>query len=213
MPLEFRYFRAPESEMGFLSGNRTCSLCGKSGRCYPLENVDSSKLTTETRKGKLGCYDCLRQDRFGFTHDTEVGFITEDGILSFDDFDDTPQRVFTVTSDGEVVANNTPLVNPPKPHVSEEAISEMRRTPDFSTWQDFIWPAHCDDFMAYLGIWEPEDFAQAAPEGEGRQLFLDMVNPAFHSLWPEYGDATFGKNILAFQCLHCQIQTGIPDFD
>ena len=72
MPLEFRYFRAPESEIGFLPGNRSCSLCGQSGRCFTLDHVISRELTEEERRGKIGCYNCLRHDRFGFSHTTEV---------------------------------------------------------------------------------------------------------------------------------------------
>jgi len=212
MPLKFRYFRAPESEMGFLPGNRTCSLCGQSGRCFPLDGVNISELSEEERRGKIGCYDCLRQDRFGFSHDTEVGLITEDGLLHFDELDDTPKRVFVVATDGEAVADSAPLVHPPPPHVSEEAVAELRRTPGFSTWQEVTWPVHCNDFMAYLGIWGPEDFAEALP-GAGRQLFFEMVDPFFHSHWLEDKGPRFGQNFVAFQCLHCQTRTATYDID
>ena len=66
---------------------------------------------------------------------------------------------------------------------------------------------------AYLGIWGPEDFAEAASEGEGRRLFLDMVQPLRHRSWPEDGEPRFGQNFVAFQCLHCQTRTGIWDID
>lgn len=97
--------------------------------------------------------------------------------------------------------------------MSEEAIAELRRTPGFSTWQEVVWPVHCDDFMAYLGIWGPEEFTGAAPEGEGRQLFLEMVDSAFHPDWPAESGPRFGQNFVAFQCLHCQTRTGIWDSD
>lgn len=213
MPLEFRYFRAPEAEMGFLPGDRTCSLCGQPGRCFPLDGVNSSELSEGERGGKIGCYDCLRRDRFGFTHDTEVGFITEEGLLSSGEPDDSPKRVFVVASDGEAVADSAPLVHPPTPHVSEEAVAELRRTPGFSTWQEVTWPVHCDDFMAYLGIWGPEDFAEASPDESGRQLFLDMVDPFFHDRWTEDNGPRFGQNFVAFQCLHCQTRTATYDID
>ena len=133
MPIEFRYFCVPESETGLLSGNRICSLCGQPGRCFPLDAVISAELSEEERRGKIGCYDCLRRDRFGFSHDTEVGLVTEDGLISYDEPDDAPRRVFVVASDGEAVADSAPLVQPPKPHVTDEAVAELRRTPSFAT--------------------------------------------------------------------------------
>ena len=213
MPLEFRYFRAPESEMGFLPGSRVCSLCGQPGRCLPLDGVDILELSEEGRKDKIGCYNCLRRDRFGFSHDTEVGLIVADGLISDDEQDDAPTRVFVVATGGETVAGAAPLVHPLAPYVSEEAIAELRRTPSFSTWQEVAWPVHCDDFMAYLGIWGPEDFAEAAPEGAGRPLFLEMVDSFFHKRWPAERGPRFGQNFVAFQCLHCQTRTGIWDID
>jgi len=214
MPIEFRYFRAPESEMSALMpGERICSLCGQSGRCFPLDYVISSELSEEERRGKIGCYDCLRRDRFGFMHGTEVGLITEEGILPHSEPDDLPRRVFVVASDGEAVADSAPLVQPPNSRVTEAAVAELRRTPGFGTWQEIIWPVHCDDFMAYLGIWGPEDFDRAAPAGEGRQLFLDMVDSSYYSGWPEDGNPHFGPNFVAFQCLHCSFRSATFDID
>lgn len=209
MPIEFRYFRAPESEMDFLPGNHICSLCGLSSRCFSLDNVISMELSEEERKGKAGCYDCLRRDRFGFSHVTEVGLITEDGLISYGEPYDSPKRVFVVAGDGEAVADNMPLVQPPKPHVTDESVAELRRTPSFSTWQELLWPVHCNDFMAYLGRWGPEEFAKVTSGNSGRSLFLDMVDPLFHRRWPEDGEPRFGRNFVAFQCLHCQTRTGI----
>ncbi len=213
MPIEFRYFRAPEAEMGFLPGNRVCSLCGQSGRCFALDDLISAELSEEERRGIIGCYECLRRDRFGFMHGTEVGLITEEGLISYDEQDDSPKRVFVVASDGGAVADSAPHIHPPRLRIADEAIAELRRTPSFSTWQEVIWPGHCNDFMAYLGIWGPEDFAAASPEGLGRPLFLDMVDSFLHSRWPEDQGPRFGENIVAFQCLHCQTRTGIWDID
>jgi hypothetical protein len=55
--------------------------------------------------------------------------------------------------------------------------------------------------MAYLGIWGPEGFEQAAPEGEGRQLFLEDGNP------------DFGQNFVTFECLHCSFRSATFDID
>ena len=152
MPLEFRYFRAPETEMiGLLSGVRTCSLCGQSGRCFSLESrVVSRELTEEQRQGKIGCVDCLKRDRFGFSHDTVVGCITNAGLETFGEVEDESPHLFLVSSDGDAALSDTPLTPLPKPRVPAEAVAELRRTPRFATWQDFMWPVHHDDFMAYL---------------------------------------------------------------
>lgn len=213
MPIEFRYFRTAETEIGFLPGSRVCSLCGQTSRCFELDGVICAELSETERKGKIGCYDCLRQDRFGYPHDTEVGFISEDGFFPAEEPDTSQKRVFVVASDGEATADTMPLVQPPKPHINEEAIAELRRTPSFPTWQEVAWPVHCDDFMAYLGIWGPKNFDNAAPAEEGRQIFLDMVDSVFHSRWPEGKEPRFGENFVAFECLNCQSRLGIWDID
>ena len=203
MPLEFCYFRAPESEMGFLPGNRVCSLCGQHGRCFPFDNAPATAR----------CVGCLRLGRFGFSHDTEAGLVTEESFIPHSEPDASPRRVFVVATGGEAVVDAVPLVHPQTPHVSKGAIAELRRTPGFSTWQEIVWPVHCDDFMAYLGLWGPEEFAGAAPEAEGRQLFLGMVDSALHGDWPEDREPRFGQNYVAFQCLHCQLRTATFDID
>lgn len=214
MPLEFRYFRGPESDMvGLLPGILTCSLCGQPGRCFSLERrVVSRELTEKERQGKIGCIDCLKQDRFGFSHRTEAGYIDEDGLMIYDN-EEEQGRVFVVAESGQTTTTGGPFVSPPHEHVSDEAILELPRTPIFSTWQDLDWPVHHEDFMAYLGIWGPKDFEQFERSGEGRNLYLEMVNSAWYDLWPESEEPLFGENIIAFQCLHCATRIGIPDFD
>ena len=151
MTLEFHYFRGPESDMvGLLPGIRTCSFCGQPGRCFSLDNLVGLEHTEKEQQGKVGCLDCLRRDCFGFAHDTEVGFITEEGLEPYDGYNDKARRLFLVGSDGEATLSGTPLAPLRTPKVSEEAVVELRRTPKFSTWQDFLWPGHHNDFMAYL---------------------------------------------------------------
>lgn len=136
--------------MGLLPYIRTCSLCGQPGRCLDLTHLAVGELPEEERRGQIGCLDCLRRGRFGFAHDTEVGYLTKEGLETYDEPADEPRRVFVVAGDGEAVAEDIPLISPPQPQISEEAIAELRRTPSFSTWQDIPWAVHCDDFMAYL---------------------------------------------------------------
>lgn len=199
--------------IGLLPGILTCSLCGQPSRCFSLERrVISRELTEKERQGKIGCTDCLKRDRFGFGHVTEAGYIDEDGLMTYD-IEEEQERVFVVADDGRTTIDGGPFVPLPQEDVSDEAVAELRQTPSFSTWQDFSWPVHHNDFMAYLGIWGPASFEPATGANSGRSLYLEMVDTAYHSLWPENDAPIFGENIIAFQCLHCAAKIGIPDFD
>lgn len=214
MTLGFCYFRGPEADMNsLLSGVRVCSLCGQANRCFDLNFTLGTGLTEVERAGKVGCLECLRQDRFGFSHDTEAGIFVDEGVLALYEPDTSPQRVFVVSEAGDTTADHAPLVSAPKPHVPEEAIAELRRTLTFSTYQDIMWPVHHDDFMAYLGIWGPDDLMRLSPGDNGRSGFLEMVKRDDRALWPEGKKPLFGDNLVAFHCLHCQTYRGILDFD
>lgn len=101
--------------------------------------------------------------------------------------------------------------------ISEECIDELSRTPHFRSWKAAPWLTHCDDYMAYLGVWSESNFNACAPEGKGLQLFQDMTNAEQHSLWlnPAWGRATSleaqGPTYYAFQCLHCGKLRGFWD--
>ena len=194
-------------------GNHICSLCGQPGQCFSLNSAIIRELSEEERQDKVGCYDCLRRDRFGFMHGTDIGIITEDGLLTFDEPDDEPKRVFVVADDGGAVADKMPLIGPPRSQIFDEAIAELHRTPSVSTWQDFSWPIHHNDFMAYVGRWEPEDFSRMASGGMGRELLLEIAGPMFDHFWPENEEANFRDNFIVFECLHCPVKTALFDMD
>lgn len=196
-----------------LPGLRVCSLCGQTGRCFDLGFTLGTRLSEAEQAGKAGCLECLRQDRFGFSHDTEVGFFTEEGFLPLYEPDTSPKQIFVVSGSGEAAKATAPLIYPPKPQVPEEAIAELKRTPEFLTFQDIPWPVHHNDFMAYLGIWGPEDVAATSSPTTARDVFLEMVDRDDRTLWPEGKAPRFGNNLVAFQCLHCQAYRGILDFD
>ena len=187
-----------------LPGLRVCSLCGQTGRCFDLGFTVGTGLSEKERAGKVGCLDCLRQDRFGFSHDTEVELFMPDA---------SPKQIFVVSGSGETATASTPLIYPPQPQVLDEAIAELRRTPKFSTFQDIPWLVHHDDFMAYLGIWGPKDVTTVSSPDTAREVFLEMVDRDGRALWPEGKEPLFGDNLVAFQCLHCQTYRGILDFD
>jgi uncharacterized protein CbrC (UPF0167 family) len=108
---------------------------------------------------------------------------------------------------------------PPPPGFPDEPLVELRRTPQIITWQQELWLTHCNDFMAYIGTWEPNDFYTNDPGGDGRALFLQMTNKDCQHLWDdslrlgaerlESWYATF----YAFRCLHCGKLCGNWDCD
>jgi uncharacterized protein len=102
--------------------------------------------------------------------------------------------------------------------VAESARAELeQRTPGFPTWQDWDWPAHCQDAMAYLGqprageLRKYEDAFEAlrtelrelpwAREGDAAEEFIDTLDP-------EGGAVAY-----LFRCLHCGTHRAVWDAD
>jgi uncharacterized protein CbrC (UPF0167 family) len=92
-----------------------------------------------------------------------------------------------------------------------------RRTPGFSTWQDWGWPLHCGDVMAYLG--QPEagglrrypDAWAALREEIGRWEWGaddDEAAAFIDGLAPDAGTVAY-----LFRCLHCGAHTAVWDQD
>jgi uncharacterized protein CbrC (UPF0167 family) len=193
----FRYFRGPTEDMSALiEGDTLCSLCGQLTRCFRLEYALCPSLATEAKEPALGCFECLREGRFEFWHDTEIGVLDENGLTHVYKHNQPPPADFPAT-----------------------ALAELRRTPEIVTWQQELWLTHCNDFMAYIGTWEPKDFCINAPGGDGRALFCDMTDKDYRHLWD--GSLRPGATQLeswhatyyAFRCLHCGKLRGNWDCD
>src|SRR5438876_12305837 len=126
--MDFRYFRGPQTDMsGVVSGDASCSLCGRSGTCFQLEFATCHSLPNKTKRSALGCSECMREGRFEFWHDTEIGLLDEHGLKH--------------------VYNHN---QPPPPDFPISALKELRRTPQIVTWQQELWLTHCNDFMTYI---------------------------------------------------------------
>ncbi len=173
--ITFEYYNGPVEHMDRLAdGQHTCSFCGQLGRCFRLD------------QRRHGCFECLRQGRFLFDHDTEIGLLTSDGLRHFYNHH---QRV-------------------PK-NFNKAAFRTLLRTPEYVTWQQGIWLTHCDDFMIYLGEWKAKDFHQHSENGDGRSLFLDMTDKVQAFLWDRAtpvgakGPADWYAAYYAFKCRHC----------
>lgn len=180
-----------------LDGKHKCSICHlHHDNCFDLEFSITDKFNPDDKKDKIGCYECLRKGEFEFWHDTEYGVLDEKGL-------------------SKVYSHN--IESPPK--LSESLLLELRRTPQFITYQQEIWLTHCDDFMVYKGTWQPLDFYKNSPTGDGRDLFMEMTDKDMSRLWDE--SLVDGQTLLeqwyptyyVFECRHCRKLRGYWDCD
>lgn len=193
----FKYFQGPQEDMAALSDEASaCSLCGGPGPCLRLEEALETGITPEQKESAVGCFSCLQAGRFEFWHDTEIGLLDERGLTHVYIHNQTPPSDFPAS-----------------------ALVELRRTPQFFTWQQALWLVHCNDFMAYAGTWGPSDFNANAPNGAGRELFLEMTSEDLQHLWdeslPEHGTEleSWYATYYVFRCLHCGKLRGNWDCD
>ena len=174
---------------------KICTLCNELGTCFRLEYAICPTQSDTHKADAYGCLSCLRSGRFQFWHDTEIGVLDNNGL----------KHVYK--------HNKPPPLNFPR-----AAFTELRRTPQIVTWQQELWLTHCNDFMAYIGTWEPKDFYANALDGNGRALFLKMTEEYNH-LWDsslregEERLTTWHATYYAFRCLHCGELRGNWDCD
>lgn len=192
----FKFFLGPPDEMSGLADNVRCEFCGSTGAGFELGSAICA-LSDSDKGRKHGCAKCLSDGRFEFWHDTDIGFLDEHGLK-------------------HVYEHNAPA----PPDFSSEALIELRRTPQIVTWQQELWLSHCGDFMAYVGTWEPGEFARNSADGDGRTLFLKMTrDPDLQFLWDEClndGESvpsSWNVTYYVFKCLHCGDLAGHWDCD
>ncbi len=182
------YFSGPPEDMfGLAPAGSRCSLCGKTERCWELDFLICEELSDDEQDGELGCEDCLRAGRFLFPHNTEIGTLTEEGLIE------------------EYSSHSAP-----PPDFPVEALVELLRTPIYSTWQEEVWLTHCNDFMTFVGTWAPADFEREAEDGDGRSLFLAMTEPELNFLWDDgiSDEGHWCATYYAFQCRQCETRRG-----
>ena len=127
------------------------------GVCTKCKNPIAWPLTPE--EDVQVCYDCIRAGRVAFTQDTELGMIR---------WEDT-QRGNTHGIPGP---NTSEFASQPKEDepewqeykVAHEDMSELNRTPTYSTWQGERWPFHCERAMIYIGDPKTRPQSETAPE-------------------------------------------------
>ena len=195
--MSFKYFQGPREEMAKRSKKDvTCLFCGAQGRHFFLQRAICDGLSEAQKEAGHGCESCLKAARFEFKHELVNGWVDRTGLHQFD-------------TDGKPV----PVT------ISDEAIFEFRHTPKFVSCQGEVWFTHCDDVMAYIGIWGPAGFYRNAPDGDGRTLFFQMTEPDLSHLWDESLEPGQTKvegwfaTYYAFRCLHCGLFRGYWDCD
>lgn len=201
LPLVFTYFQGLPAEIHrFEETPGPCALCGRVAKGFALDYADCPELcpepyrqSTDQRGGKHGCCLCLGAGRFGFSHDTELGLVTEIGLVDFEEIE-------------------TPL----QPEgFRMEAIPELHRTPEYSSAQQALWLVHCNDFMVFQGTWDPAHFFRHAPDGDGKALFLQIAGPDWANCWDIGPSRIFGgyspyawgdAQCYVFECRHCRVR-------
>jgi uncharacterized protein CbrC (UPF0167 family) len=195
--MQFKYFKGPLEDMSDLvEGKAICSICGVEDQCFELDYSITDEFRNDEKEGKIGCINCLKKGLFEFWHDTEFGMLDENGLHN-------------------VYKHN--MENPPK--IDQNNLTELRRTPQIITWQQELWLSHCTDFMIYKGTWTPKDFYANSKDGDGRQLFMEMTDDEYNSLWDDSlvdGQTKLEEwypHYYVFECSHCGKLRGNWDCD
>lgn len=153
------------------------------------------------------CYDCLRDGRAAFTHDTEFGMVGyEDAV-----------RGLTHGVPGLSVSGYETILSENgwnQVKVRSNVLLELVRTPGFVTWQGERWLFCCSDLMTYVGEWQQADFSRQAKDGRGHVLFNQLCSGED---WTGWTWASLGKDfpgvIYAFRCRNCQTHRVYWDCD
>jgi len=140
------------------------------------------------------CTNCLKDLKIQFTHDTKHGIATFNPVPI-----DMPDEY------------NLNL------HMPADSIKKLLGTPEFTSIQGGIWLDHCNDFMEFIGIWEPKDFSNYS-ELSGKSLFMEMTEEDSNHLWSEWelsdnetDEIWIDVQYYAFKCTQCNKLKGYWD--
>lgn len=206
--MNLKYFNAPISETPFELRNEigACSICNKN-KSHRLELDNSIEIISNTSEIiNTVCIDCLTEQKYGFEHQVEGGFLTKEGIL----IESEKYEYLKNSSDYSSVLQ-------PKEQqllaIEKSKVDDLIYTPPFNAFQGAIWLIHCNDFMKFIGTWEHNDFVKQSPNKNPKNFFNEIVDN-----WngDDFYDEQFGINkseyaesiFYAFECLHCKQKRG-----
>ncbi len=141
--IPFPLFEAPIEETDFIAVGK-CDACGEEKpHCFRVDGI------TDTRPYGVACYECIREGRAYFVHDTELGLVNMDdaqaGVTQGLPEHLSPEEDYEAhqTEDDEWV----------RYRVDKDTLLELVRTPNYITWQGDNWLFHHKQPMIYVGVW------------------------------------------------------------
>lgn len=178
---------------------------GKPGQCRACGQhmPFPSAVPLDRRCRVTACYACLRAGHVALPKDTPLGLVTfEDALggLTGPAPEHALDQASAWLSDGNAIVGTVspaPLLDPNgfervfvsrepavvgtepmdwfRSRVPRDHLFELLHTPTYGTIQGENWQFHCGQPMVYIGTWTQYDFQQRVPDGEGRELFNEIV--------------------------------------
>lgn len=143
----YKYFLSPEKYSNVLDGSHECDICHEVKRCF-----DGSVYYGKEDYNAF-CFECVEEGRLEEIDTTSVDPDVNELIMQL-------MKKHSNLSEGELK------------NISEELTRKLLyTTPSLTTWQDFLWPAHCGDYCQFIKIAGKEDFNKLSLDGNGKALF------------------------------------------
>lgn len=142
----------------------------------------------------LCCFACLRAGHAAITKDTELGMVSwEQAVEGL-----THGRPGLTHADFELVSTGSDWT---RARVDQATLFEMIRTPTYSTIQGERWMFCCKRPMVFVGAWDRSDFAEQAPDRDGKTFLAEVLDGDVPGLWEnQLHDET---GIYVFRCGVC----------
>jgi uncharacterized protein len=185
----YRYFRLPHAFSSYSAAPQECHFCRQARPGYRRPFYGEAEID-------FVCEPCLVAGRLAevdaFTNDADLRSLREGVERLHPEFDPAAVDAYCRERTHELV----------------------HRTPGLVTWQDFLWPAHCDDYCVFLAEVGKPSVARLAADGDGpRFLATHLQDPppwAPGQLWealrpdsPADARLAYPVAFYLFQCRRC----------
>jgi uncharacterized protein CbrC (UPF0167 family) len=193
--VSFRYFRSPHKFSTYTDKPQLCSVCGRERPGYEGPFIAEGEV-------EFICEECLAAGKL-------AGL---DATANQGDFDALTRQIQAAHPEFDEAQVQS---------AAEPLRAELeQRTPSPTTWQDFLWPAHCGDFCCYIKEAGQPDLRRIAREGDTAELFPDEEPDDFEE-WldgirpdsPRDNSTPYSTSVYLFQCLHCSQYVVLWDSD